>query len=156
MSSLDSSLTETLERKPAAIDPPRYVVPLQINGKEIVTLQKFPVTNPATGKIIHEASSASIEDANAAVEAAQQPSPPGPMCDHPQSVTYFSERQIFWNVGVLNLRSICRKRLGRMGSGLRALIYPLRPRDRGMLLGGSPRFRAPFLCWEVVIRQHLF
>ena len=66
---------ETPEPAPKVIDVPatksHYVVPLQINGKDTLTSQTFPVTSPTTGKVIYEAASASVEDAISAVEAAQ-------------------------------------------------------------------------------------
>jgi acyl-CoA reductase-like NAD-dependent aldehyde dehydrogenase len=46
-------------------------VPLQINGKDVHTSKTFDVLNPSTGKIIHQASSASVADATRAVEAAE-------------------------------------------------------------------------------------
>lgn len=48
-----------------------YVVPLQINGKEIITKTTFNVVDPGTDKVIWEGSSASKKDAAEAVEAAQ-------------------------------------------------------------------------------------
>lgn len=48
-----------------------HVVPLLINGKEITTETTFDVSSPVTNKTIWKASSASKEDAIAAVEAAQ-------------------------------------------------------------------------------------
>ena len=48
-----------------------YVIPLQINGKEVTTDTTFDVVNPATGKVTWKCSSASKEDAVKAVEAAQ-------------------------------------------------------------------------------------
>lgn len=47
------------------------IVPLQINGKDVLTSKLFDVTNPTTGKIIHRASGASVSDALKAVEAAE-------------------------------------------------------------------------------------
>jgi acyl-CoA reductase-like NAD-dependent aldehyde dehydrogenase len=46
-------------------------VPLQINGKDVTTSKTFDVYNPSTGKVIHQASSASVSDAKAAADAAQ-------------------------------------------------------------------------------------
>jgi acyl-CoA reductase-like NAD-dependent aldehyde dehydrogenase len=46
-------------------------VPLQVNGKDIQTSKLIDVTNPSTGKVIHQASSASVSDALKAVEAAE-------------------------------------------------------------------------------------
>lgn len=48
-----------------------YTVPLLINGKEVVTSTTFPVISPSTHKQIWQASSASLEDAQSAVAAAQ-------------------------------------------------------------------------------------
>ena len=49
-----------------------HVVPLQINGKEVLnTEHTFEVVNPATGKVLWESASASKKDAIKAVEAAQ-------------------------------------------------------------------------------------
>lgn len=50
-------------------------VPLLINGKAVVASKTFDVTNPATGKVVHPCSSASEQDALAAVEAAAQALP---------------------------------------------------------------------------------
>ncbi|KAF2263556.1 aldehyde dehydrogenase [Lojkania enalia] len=50
---------------------PAYVVPLLINGKEVITGTAFDVTSPATHKAIWKAASASVEDAQSAVDAAQ-------------------------------------------------------------------------------------
>jgi acyl-CoA reductase-like NAD-dependent aldehyde dehydrogenase len=52
-----------------------YTVPSQIGGKDIHHSQTFPVTAPATGKLLHHCSSASAEDAISAVEAAQKAFP---------------------------------------------------------------------------------
>lgn len=49
----------------------QYVVPLQINGKEIITDTTFDVVDPGTDKVVWKSSSASKEDAIKAVEAAQ-------------------------------------------------------------------------------------
>lgn len=57
--------------KPAA----GSTVPLLIAGKEIVTDTTFDVISPATGKLVHKCSSASIQDANDAVKAAQDAFP---------------------------------------------------------------------------------
>jgi acyl-CoA reductase-like NAD-dependent aldehyde dehydrogenase len=49
-----------------------FTVPLQINGKDIITTTKtINVTAPSTGKVIHKACSASTSDAIKAVEAAE-------------------------------------------------------------------------------------
>lgn len=48
-----------------------YTVPLLINGKEVTTSTTFPVTSPSSHKQIWSASSASVEDAKAAISAAQ-------------------------------------------------------------------------------------
>ncbi|KZM24943.1 oxidoreductase [Ascochyta rabiei] len=48
-----------------------YVVPLLINGKEVVTKTTFPITSPSSHKEIWQASSASLEDAKNATSAAQ-------------------------------------------------------------------------------------
>jgi acyl-CoA reductase-like NAD-dependent aldehyde dehydrogenase len=47
------------------------VVPLIIDGEDVQTATTFNVTSPATGKVIHQSSSASVEDVNRAVESAQ-------------------------------------------------------------------------------------
>lgn len=57
--------------KPAA----GSTVPLIIGGKEIVTDTTFDVISPATGKLIHKCSSASVQDAHDAVKAAQDAFP---------------------------------------------------------------------------------
>jgi acyl-CoA reductase-like NAD-dependent aldehyde dehydrogenase len=46
-------------------------VPLIINGEDIITATKFDVVNPATGKVIHQSSSVSVEEATRAVESSQ-------------------------------------------------------------------------------------
>lgn len=48
-----------------------YTVPLSINGKDVSTKSTFPVNSPATTKDLWNCSSASEEDALAAVDAAQ-------------------------------------------------------------------------------------
>jgi acyl-CoA reductase-like NAD-dependent aldehyde dehydrogenase len=48
-----------------------YTVPLQINGAEIITPTTFDVIDPATEAIAWKSSSASVEDAIRAAEAAQ-------------------------------------------------------------------------------------
>lgn len=48
-----------------------YTVPLQINGKDVTTSKTINVTNPTTGKVIHQASSAGVAEAIQAVEAAE-------------------------------------------------------------------------------------
>lgn len=50
-------------------------VPLLINGKDVVAARTFDVTNPATGKVVHPCSSASEQDALAAVDAAAKALP---------------------------------------------------------------------------------
>jgi acyl-CoA reductase-like NAD-dependent aldehyde dehydrogenase len=52
-----------------------YTVPLLINGKEETLASTFDVINPSTGKLQWKSSSASIEDAARAVEAAQKAFP---------------------------------------------------------------------------------
>jgi acyl-CoA reductase-like NAD-dependent aldehyde dehydrogenase len=47
------------------------VVPLQINGKDVTTSKTIDIYSPTAGKVIHKASSASVDDARQAVEAAQ-------------------------------------------------------------------------------------
>ena len=49
----------------------KAVLPLIINNESIVTDAKFDVTSPATGDIVYQCSSASVDDANRAVEAAK-------------------------------------------------------------------------------------
>lgn len=46
-------------------------VPLQINGKDVHSSKTLDVTNPSTGKVIHKAAAASVDDAIKAVEAAE-------------------------------------------------------------------------------------
>lgn len=48
-----------------------YTVPLQINGAEIITDTTFDVIDPGTESTIWKSSSASIEDARTAADAAQ-------------------------------------------------------------------------------------
>lgn len=50
-------------------------VPFFINGKEVTASKTFDVTNPATGKIVHSCSSATEDDALAAVNAAAEALP---------------------------------------------------------------------------------
>ncbi|KAJ2893191.1 aldehyde dehydrogenase domain-containing protein [Zalerion maritima] len=45
-------------------------VPLLINNESSVSSSTFPVTNPATGKVVHNCSSVSVAEADAAVSAA--------------------------------------------------------------------------------------
>lgn len=45
--------------------------PLLISNKEHKTTNSFPVYSPATGSLVHNYSSASIEDTDAAITAAQ-------------------------------------------------------------------------------------
>ncbi|KAH7370191.1 aldehyde dehydrogenase domain-containing protein [Rhexocercosporidium sp. MPI-PUGE-AT-0058] len=47
------------------------VIPLQINGKDVTTSKIIDVTNPSTSTVIHQASSAGLPEALAAVEAAE-------------------------------------------------------------------------------------
>lgn len=47
-----------------------YIVPLYINGEEIITSEVCDVISPSSGKLLHQASSASVQDAIDAVEAA--------------------------------------------------------------------------------------
>lgn len=47
-----------------------YTVPLLINGVEKITSTTFDVVSPENGNVIHKCSSASVEDAKAAVDAA--------------------------------------------------------------------------------------
>jgi acyl-CoA reductase-like NAD-dependent aldehyde dehydrogenase len=48
-----------------------YIVPLLINGKEVATSTTFPVISPSSHKQIWAASSASLDDVQSAVAAAQ-------------------------------------------------------------------------------------
>ncbi|KAF2708028.1 aldehyde dehydrogenase [Pleomassaria siparia CBS 279.74] len=48
-----------------------YTVPLLINGEEVTTSTTFPVISPSTHKQIWQASSASLEDVQSAIAAAQ-------------------------------------------------------------------------------------
>lgn len=50
-------------------------VPFFINGKDVVGSKTFDVTNPATGSVVHKCSSASEDDAQAAVDAAAKALP---------------------------------------------------------------------------------
>lgn len=52
-----------------------YTIPLIIGGKDVTTDTTFDVFSPATGKLVHKCSSASVENANAAVQAAQDAFP---------------------------------------------------------------------------------
>jgi acyl-CoA reductase-like NAD-dependent aldehyde dehydrogenase len=47
------------------------LIPLTINNASIETAIKFDVTNPRSGQVIYRCSSASVKEANHAVEAAQ-------------------------------------------------------------------------------------
>lgn len=47
-----------------------YTVPLFINGKDVITEKTFEVTSPATGKVVHKCSSATVAEAQAATDAA--------------------------------------------------------------------------------------
>lgn len=57
------------------IDGAHYVVPLLINGQDVLVSKTFEVSSPATGKVIHKACSASVENATEAVTAAQKAFP---------------------------------------------------------------------------------
>jgi acyl-CoA reductase-like NAD-dependent aldehyde dehydrogenase len=50
---------------------PSSTVPLLINGKEVSTPTTFPVTSPASHTALWQASSASVDDVQAAAAAAQ-------------------------------------------------------------------------------------
>lgn len=50
-------------------------VPFLLNGQDVVGAKTFDVTNPATGKVVHKCSSASEDDAQAAVDAAAKALP---------------------------------------------------------------------------------
>ena len=50
---------------------PSYIVPLLINGKEVTTTTTFEVVSPTSHKQVWQSSSASLEDAKAAISAAQ-------------------------------------------------------------------------------------
>ncbi|KIW09202.1 uncharacterized protein PV09_00130 [Verruconis gallopava] len=52
-----------------------YVVPLLLNGKEVTTSSTFDVTSPSTGQKLWPCSSASKEDALAAIQAAEKALP---------------------------------------------------------------------------------
>lgn len=47
------------------------VVPLIIGGKDVQTTTTFDVVSPVSGNVVHQSSSASVDDANRAAEAAQ-------------------------------------------------------------------------------------
>lgn len=47
------------------------VIPLIINNENVETETKFDVTSPVSGKVVHRASAASVDDANRAADAAQ-------------------------------------------------------------------------------------
>lgn len=47
------------------------VIPLIINNEDVVTETRFDVRNPASGQLLHQSSSASVDDAKRAVDAAQ-------------------------------------------------------------------------------------
>lgn len=68
-----------------------YTIPLIIGGKDIVTETTFDVISPGTGQLIHKCSSASVEDANSAVKAAQDAFPAW------AAMTPAKKRDIFWN-----------------------------------------------------------
>jgi acyl-CoA reductase-like NAD-dependent aldehyde dehydrogenase len=46
-------------------------IPLHINGQDVTTKKTIDVRQPSTGNVIHQASSASVEDALSAVKAAE-------------------------------------------------------------------------------------
>jgi acyl-CoA reductase-like NAD-dependent aldehyde dehydrogenase len=46
-------------------------VPLWLNGQQVSTTKTFEVVSPSTGNILYKSAAASIEDADAAVAAAQ-------------------------------------------------------------------------------------
>ncbi len=46
-------------------------VPLILNNKPVLTEVKFEVTNPGTGTVLHQCSSASLDDAGRAVDSAK-------------------------------------------------------------------------------------
>ncbi|KAJ6780648.1 hypothetical protein PWT90_01744 [Aphanocladium album] len=50
-------------------------VPLVIGGKEVFTVETFDVVSPATGKVLYQSSSANVDQAVAAVEAAAEAFP---------------------------------------------------------------------------------
>ncbi|KAL2161525.1 hypothetical protein VTH06DRAFT_8087 [Thermothelomyces fergusii] len=54
----------------AAAAESAYSVPFYINGKEVHPERKFDVVSPATGKVVHQAGSASETEVRAAVDAA--------------------------------------------------------------------------------------
>jgi acyl-CoA reductase-like NAD-dependent aldehyde dehydrogenase len=62
-----ASKTDSLEK-----DVSIPIIPLLINNKPHHTSSTFPVHNPATGALVHNFSSASIADADAALDAAQK------------------------------------------------------------------------------------
>ncbi len=47
-----------------------YAVPFFINGEQVHPEKSFDVSNPATGKVVHRAGSATLADAAAVVDAA--------------------------------------------------------------------------------------
>jgi acyl-CoA reductase-like NAD-dependent aldehyde dehydrogenase len=47
------------------------VIPLIINGEDVQTTATFDVTSPVTGNVLHQSSSASVEDAKRAAESSQ-------------------------------------------------------------------------------------
>ncbi|KAL2154390.1 hypothetical protein VTH82DRAFT_3066 [Thermothelomyces myriococcoides] len=49
-----------------------YSVPFYINGKEVHPEKKFSVVSPATGKVVHQAGSASETEVRAAVDTAAE------------------------------------------------------------------------------------
>ncbi|CAO2649770.1 Nn.00g010620.m01.CDS01 [Neocucurbitaria sp. VM-36] len=59
-----------VEMRAVAPDP-AFTVPLLINGKEVTTTTIFPIISPASHKQLWQSSSTSLEDAKAAVSAAE-------------------------------------------------------------------------------------
>ncbi|TQB69566.1 hypothetical protein MPDQ_001647 [Monascus purpureus] len=57
--------------KKERVDDDSLSIPLIINNEFTTTQKQFDVRNPATGKLVGRCSSASVEDANRAVQAAQ-------------------------------------------------------------------------------------
>ncbi|KAL1311866.1 hypothetical protein AAFC00_001938 [Neodothiora populina] len=62
------AITQEIESTTFSSD---YPVPLWLNGKEVSTSNKLEVISPLTGKPVHSASAASVEDVHAAVAAAK-------------------------------------------------------------------------------------
>ncbi|KAK6364950.1 hypothetical protein LTS17_011646 [Exophiala oligosperma] len=53
-----------------AISAEKYTVPAHIGGKDVLFSSTFDVVNPSTGKVVHQCTSATVEDARCAVDAA--------------------------------------------------------------------------------------